>query len=129
MKEDKFKSIVKKLKHYMKMKNITEIGLFHKLDKNNDGFISNIDFNATIDSILQLAPAVKDQFFNFLDFYHNGLVRLSPRTATSNNIQGLMSGLHHLTLLSSRAFLKTLMFPGLSALDIIICRSSRRAYQ
>ena len=60
----------------MKMKNITEIGLFHKLDKNNDGFISNIDFNATIDSILQLAPAVKDQFFNFLDFYHNGLVDL-----------------------------------------------------
>ena len=76
MKEDKFKSIVKKLKHYMKMKNITEIGLFHKLDKNNDGFISNIDFNATIDSILQLAPAVKAQFFNFLDFYHNGLVDL-----------------------------------------------------
>lgn len=80
MREEKFKGIVKKLKAYMKMKNITEIGLFHKLDKNNDGFISNIDFSSSIDSIIQLAPAIKDQFFNFLDYYHNGLVDLETFT-------------------------------------------------
>ncbi|MCQ2816250.1 MAG: HU domain-containing protein [archaeon] len=76
MKEEKFKTIVKKLKQYMKLKNINEVALFKKLDKNNDGFISSIDFNTSIDAIIKIAPAIKDQFFNFLDFYHNGLVDL-----------------------------------------------------
>ncbi len=76
MTDNKFKAIVKKIKVIMKMKNITETGLFHKFDVNNDGFISNIDFNTCIDEILPLSPALKDQFFNYLDFYHNGMVDL-----------------------------------------------------
>ena len=74
MSDNKFKAIVKKIKSFMKLKNITEVGLFHKFDSNDDGFISNVDFNSVIDEILPLSPALKDQFFNYLDFYHNGLV-------------------------------------------------------
>ena len=74
MTETKYKSIIKKLNLYMKMKNLTDIGLFKKFDTDDDGFISNIDFNRGIDDILIMSPAMKDQFFNYLDFYHNGLV-------------------------------------------------------
>ena len=70
----KFISIIKKLTSYMKMKNINGLGLFKKFDKDNDGFINCVDFNKSIDEILNLSPAIKDQFFNYLDFYHNGLV-------------------------------------------------------
>ena len=48
---EKFQKIAKRLREYMKLKNISEIGLFKKFDKNNDGFISCIDFNSTIGSI------------------------------------------------------------------------------
>ena len=56
------------------MKNLTNIGLFKLFDKDNDGFISSVDFNKSIDEIMVMSPALKDQFFNYLDFYHNGLV-------------------------------------------------------
>ena len=77
MSEMRFKGIVKKLNDYIKKKNINQVGLFRKFDKDNDGFISNIDFNSVIDEIMPLAPAMKDQFFNYLDFYHNGLIDLN----------------------------------------------------
>ena len=74
MTEEKFKSIVKDIKIKMKKKNITEVGLFKKLDINGDGFVSNYEFNTRIDDVILLSPAIKDQFFNYLDYYHNGLV-------------------------------------------------------
>ena len=74
MTENKYKNIIKKLNSYKKMKNLTDIGLFKKFDTDDDGFISSIDFNKGIDDILVMSPALKDQFFNYLDFYHNGLV-------------------------------------------------------
>ena len=77
MSETRFKGIVKKLNDYIKKKNINQVGLFRKFDKDNDGFISNIDFNSVIGEIIPLAPSMKDQFFNYLDFYHNGLVDLN----------------------------------------------------
>ena len=73
---NKVKLIVKKIKHYMKLNNINEGCLFKMIDKNNDGFISNPDFNETIDTILPLPPSIKDQLFNYLDYYHNGLIDL-----------------------------------------------------
>ena len=76
MSQSKFKGIIKKLNDYIKKKNINEVGLFRKFDVDNDGFISNIDFNKVIGEILPIAPAMKDQLFNYLDFYHNGLIDL-----------------------------------------------------
>ena len=76
MSKEKFKDIVKRLREFMKSKNITEIGLFKKFDKNDDGFFSAIDFNSSINDIIPISPAMKDQFFNYLDFYHIGLVDL-----------------------------------------------------
>ena len=75
--EMKIKSIIKSLSNYMKINNINERGLFNKLDKNCDGFISNIEFNEEMDNILKLSPDIKDQFFNYLDYYHNGMINLS----------------------------------------------------
>ena len=69
----------------MKLKNISEIGLFKKFDKNNDGFFSCIDFNSTIGSIIPLPPSMRDQFFNYLDFYKNGLVDLETFISRLNN--------------------------------------------
>ena len=77
MTEYRFKGIVEKLNEYIKKKNINQVGLFRKFDVDNDGFISNIDFNSVIGEIIPLAPSMKDQFFNYLDFYHNGLVDLN----------------------------------------------------
>ena len=77
MSEYRFKGIIQKLNDYIKKKNINQVGLFRKFDKDNDGFISSIDFNSVIGEIIPLAPAMKDQFFNYLDFYHNGLVDLN----------------------------------------------------
>ena len=86
----KIKSIIKNLYNYMKMKNITEIGLFKKLDKNGDGFISNVELNEGLDDIIKLNSNIKDQFFNFLDYYHLGMVDLSTfisRLTNSENNQ------------------------------------------
>lgn len=70
----------------MKTKNITETGLFKKLDKNEDGFISNVDFNEEINDIIQLSSSIKDQFFNYLDFYHIGMVDLATFISRMNNM-------------------------------------------
>ena len=85
MSKEKFKDIVKRLRSFMKSKNITEIGLFKKFDKNNDGFFSAIDFNSSINDIIPMSPAMKDQFFNYLDFYHNGMVDLETFISRINN--------------------------------------------
>ena len=74
MNENKFRNIFKKVELFKKKKNLTDIGLFKLFDKDNDGFISSIDFNNTIEDAIEISPALKDQFFNYLDFYHNGLV-------------------------------------------------------
>ena len=49
---DKFKNVAKRLKDYMQSKNISEIDLFKKFDKNNEDFISFIDFNSIIGNII-----------------------------------------------------------------------------
>ena len=85
--EDKIKSIIKNLSNYMKLKNISEIGLFKKLDKNGDGFISNVEFNEELDNIIKLNRDIKDQFFNFLDYYHNGMVDLSTFISRLTNME------------------------------------------
>ena len=74
--DEEFKKIVKEIKINMKKKNITEVGLFNKLDEDNDGFISNYEFNKNISKVADLGPAIKDKVFNYLDYYHNGLVDL-----------------------------------------------------
>ena len=76
MSETKFKNLVREIKKNMKKKNITLVGLFNKLDKNHDGFVSNYEFNTGIDDYIQLSSSIKDQFYNYLDYYHNGLVDL-----------------------------------------------------
>ncbi|MCQ2816312.1 MAG: HU domain-containing protein [archaeon] len=74
--DEQFKAIVKEVKKDLKRKNITDIGLFKHLDEDNDGFISNYEFNKNISKFVELAPAIKDKVFNYLDYYHNGLVDL-----------------------------------------------------
>ena len=74
--DDIFKEVVKKIKDNMKKKNITEVGLFRKLDENNDGFINNYEFNKNIKEIIDINPAIKDKFFNYLDIYNNGMIDL-----------------------------------------------------
>jgi Ca2+-binding EF-hand superfamily protein len=55
--DDKIKSIIKTLYNYIETKNLNEIGLFKKLDKNGDGFISNVEFSLCETSILmQFSP-------------------------------------------------------------------------
>jgi len=58
----------------MKNKNLTDVGLFHKLDGSKAGFISHSDFNKNIDDVLKLAPSIKDQFFSRLDNRKLGMV-------------------------------------------------------
>ena len=45
------------------MKNINDVGLFKKLDKDGDGFISNYDFSIGLGNIMEIAPAIKDKLF------------------------------------------------------------------
>ena len=89
MSTEKFKDIVRRLRNYIKAKNITEIGLFKKFDKNNDGFFSSVDFNTTIDDIIPMSPAMKDQFFNYLDFYHIGMIDLETFISRINNFSNM----------------------------------------
>ncbi len=74
--EEKFKSIVKDIKSALKAKNLTELGLFNKLDTNKDGFITHAEFNKKIDDVIKLAPGMKDKFFSFLDTRSIGMVDL-----------------------------------------------------
>ena len=58
----------------LKNQNLTDVGLFKRIDSNNNGFITNPEFNKTIDSIIKIAPSIKDQFFNTLDVRKLGMV-------------------------------------------------------
>ena len=74
--DEEFKKVVKEMKTILKSKNINDVGLFNKLDTNNDGFISNYDFNYGLGLIMEIAPAIKDKLYDYIDFYHNGQVDL-----------------------------------------------------
>ena len=74
--DDEFKKIVKEIKTKLKMKNINDVGLFKKLDKDGDGFISNYDFSIGLGNIMEIAPAIKDKLFDYIDYYKNGQVDL-----------------------------------------------------
>lgn len=71
---EKFKQIVKDVKAAMKYNNLTDVGLFKKIDSNNDGFITSLEFNKNIDCVIKIAPSIKDKFFNTLDVRKLGLV-------------------------------------------------------
>lgn len=58
----------------MKTKNLTDVGLFNKLDAQKVGFISHANFNKYLDEVLKLAPSIKDQFFSRLDNRKLGMV-------------------------------------------------------
>ena len=84
MNERKIKTICVKIQAYMKSKNINPNILFKKFDKDNDGFISNIDLNEGLNEIFHMSPALGDPFFNYLDFYHIGMVDLETFIARIN---------------------------------------------
>ena len=58
----------------MKNINITPYGLFKKFDKDDNGLISNIDFNQGLKKYLNIDAALADPFFAYLDFYNIGMV-------------------------------------------------------
>lgn len=74
--EEKFKLLVMDIKAAMKLKNLTDVGMFNKLDTNKDGFVSAPEFNENIDLVFPMASNIKDQFFAFLDVRKLGLVDL-----------------------------------------------------
>ena len=84
MNEKKIKTICVKIQNYMSSKNINPNILFKKFDKDNDGFINNIDFNQGISEIFHMSPALGDPFFNYLDFYHMGMVDLDTFVSRIN---------------------------------------------
>ena len=71
---EKIGIIAQKLLTYMKNINITPYGLFKKFDKDNNGLISNIDFNQGLKKYLDIDAALADPFFAYLDFYNVGMV-------------------------------------------------------
>ena len=72
--QEKINIICEKLLGYMKSKNITSYGLFKKFDRDNNGLISNIDFNQVIKELLNINSALADPFFSYLDYYNIGMV-------------------------------------------------------
>ena len=72
--QEKITIICEKLLNYIKSKNITPFGLFKKFDKDNNGLISNVDFNQGIKEILNINSALADPFFCYLDYYNIGMV-------------------------------------------------------
>ena len=72
--QGKINVICEKLLSYMKMKNITPFGLFKKFDKDNNGLISNIEFNQGIKELLNINAALGDPFFAYLDYYNMGMI-------------------------------------------------------
>ena len=72
--KEKIKIICEKLLLYMKNKNITSFGLFKKFDKDNNGLISNIDFNQGVKELLNINSALADPFFAYLDYYNIGMI-------------------------------------------------------
>ena len=71
--KEKLRILVRKLLNYMKNKNITLYGLFKKFDKNDNGLVSNIDFNKALKKYLNIDAALADPFFAYLDFYNIGM--------------------------------------------------------
>jgi len=70
----KINVICEKLLSYMKLKNITPFGLFKKFDKDNNGLISNIEFNQGVKELLNINAALGDPFFGYLDYYNMGMI-------------------------------------------------------
>ena len=71
--KEKLRILVRKLLNYMKNKNITLYGLFKKFDKNDNGLVSNIDFNKALKKYLNIDASLADPFFAYLDFYNIGM--------------------------------------------------------
>ena len=72
-----FKAIVRRIEENMNKKKISKIGLFKLLDENKDDYINIYEFNKNIDQIIELNNSMKDQFFNYLDGYKNGMIDLN----------------------------------------------------
>ena len=72
--QTKINVICEKLLSYIKLKNITPLGLFKKFDKDNNGLISNIEFNQGIKELLNINAALGDPFFAYLDYYNMGMI-------------------------------------------------------
>ena len=72
--EIKFKEIVKEIKLSMKNRNLSVMGLFKKLDSNNDGILTITEFCHNIDSVIHVAPHFKELLFNFLDKRTVGMI-------------------------------------------------------
>jgi Ca2+-binding EF-hand superfamily protein len=72
--ENTFKNLVKSIKNALKQKNMTVSGLFNKLDTNGDGMITITEFNQNLDSYIEIAPHIKDMFFNYLDQRKMGML-------------------------------------------------------
>lgn len=94
----------------MKSKNINATILFKKFDKNNDGFINNIDFNQGIKEIFNMSPALGDPFFNYLDFYHVGMVDLETFIARINQFTNMHSLVQNNNKIESEIFQKNEKF-------------------
>ena len=58
----------------MKNINISPYGLFEKFDKDDNGLISNIDFNQGLKKYLSIDAALADPFFAYLDCYNIGMI-------------------------------------------------------
>ena len=87
--KEKIHAICEKLSSYMKMKNMTPLGLFKKFDKDDNGLISNIDFNQGLKEILNINAALSDPLFAYFDYYNVGMIdfdtfRLTPRHLEKN---------------------------------------------
>ena len=88
--QEKIGIICEKLLAYIKSKNITLLGLFKKFDKDNNGLISNIDFNQGVKELLNINSALADPFFAYLDFYNIGMIdfeTFNSRINYSDNIK------------------------------------------
>ena len=82
--KEKIHAICEKLWSYMKMKNISPLGLFKKFDKDNNGLISNIDFNQGIKELLNINAALSDPFFAYFDYYNVGMIDYETFKLTLN---------------------------------------------
>ena len=85
--KEKIYVICEKLLAYMKMKNLTLLGLFRKFDKDNNGLFSNIDFNQGIKEILNINAALGDPFFAYLDYYNVGMIDFETFKSALNYLE------------------------------------------
>ena len=70
----------------MKNINITPYGLFKKFDKDDNGLISNIDFNQGLKKYLNIDAALADPFFDYLDFYNIGMIDFETFMTQLNDV-------------------------------------------